>query len=116
MTDTGCELVSRKQFLRELGISDSSERRGRTGQGSWPPHVWIGGKLYYRRAAIDDWIRRQEATAQFAHRTSSRSDAETAAAIPRRAKVLADTAPPLSPEQILQLQSTFANRAEADRP
>jgi hypothetical protein len=61
MTDTGSELVSRKQFLEEFEISDSGERRGRTGQRDWPPHVRIGKKkIYYRRAALDDWIRRQE--------------------------------------------------------
>lgn len=117
MTDTGSELLSRRQFLRELGISDSSERRGRRGRGAWPPHVWIGGKLYYRRAAINDWIRQQEATAQCAHQgQADASEAETTAAILQRAKVHADAAPPLSPEQVLQLQSIFANRAGADGP
>ncbi|ASL16272.1 hypothetical protein MYCOZU2_03898 [Mycobacterium intracellulare subsp. chimaera] len=61
MTDTGSELLSRKQFLAKIGISDSGERRGRTGERDWPPHLLVGQKVYYRRAAVDDWILRQEA-------------------------------------------------------
>ena len=49
---THTELVSRKQLLTELDISDSSERRGRRGNHEWPPHLRIGTKVYYRRAAI----------------------------------------------------------------
>jgi hypothetical protein len=64
MTDTESELITRRQFLKELKISDSSERRGRTGGGEWPPHLLIGKKVYYRRQSLDDWLRHREAATQ----------------------------------------------------
>jgi hypothetical protein len=64
VTDTGSEMIPRREFLKKLMISDSTERRGRTGSGDWPPHIRILSKVYYRRAAVDDWIRRREAISQ----------------------------------------------------
>ena len=64
MTDTVGEFMTRRQFLKELGISDSSERRGRAGGGEWPPHLLIGKKVYYRRESLDDWLRHREAATQ----------------------------------------------------
>ena len=61
MTDTGREWISRRQFLDMLGISDSNERRQRREGHPWPPHLRIGNKVYYRRSAVEDWLRRQEA-------------------------------------------------------
>jgi hypothetical protein len=66
MKDTASELITRGQLLKELGISDSSERRGRTGGGEWPPHLLIGKKVYYRRESLDDWLRHREAATQSA--------------------------------------------------
>jgi hypothetical protein len=66
MTDTVSELMTRRQFLKQLGISDSSERRGRTGGGEWPPHLLIGKRVYYRRESLDDWLRQREAASQSA--------------------------------------------------
>jgi hypothetical protein len=117
MTDTACELMTRKQFLQRMGISDSSERRGRRGGGEWPPHLLIGKKVYYRPESCDDWLRHREAITQSAHqRAVDCTDAEAMTAILRRAKVLADTAPPLTPQQVIELRSIFANRAGAGRP
>jgi hypothetical protein len=64
VTDNGSEMIPRREFLKKLLISDSTERRGRTGSGDWPPHIRILSKVYYRRAAVDDWIRRREAISQ----------------------------------------------------
>ena len=64
MKDTASELMTRRQLLKELGISDSSERRGRTGGGEWPPHLLIGKKVYYRRESLADWLRHREAATQ----------------------------------------------------
>jgi hypothetical protein len=116
MTDTVSELVTRRQFLKKLGISDSSERRGRTGGGEWPPHLLIGKKVYYRRESLDDWLRHREAATQSVPRepVDGNGDAEVMTAILRRAKVLADAAPPLTSQQVLLLRSIFANRAEGD--
>ena len=44
-----------------------------------------------------------------------RIDDTTTAAIRRRAKELADQAPPLTAQQVLLLRSIFANRAGGDR-
>jgi|SRR4051812_25751199 hypothetical protein len=60
MTDTEREWINRRQFLDMLGISDSNERRQRREGRPWPPHLFIGGKVYYRRSAVEDWLRRQE--------------------------------------------------------
>ena len=64
VTDNGSEMIPRREFLKKVPISDSTERRGRTGSRDWRPHFYIGTKVYYRRAAVDDWIRRQEAISQ----------------------------------------------------
>jgi hypothetical protein len=64
MTDTEREWINRRQFLDMLGISDSNERRQRREGRPWPPHLFIGGKVYYRRSAVEDWLRRQEALCQ----------------------------------------------------
>lgn len=61
MTDTEREWINRRQFLDMLGISDSNERRQRREGRPWPPHLRIGNKVYYRRAAVEDWLRAQEA-------------------------------------------------------
>ena len=118
MTDTERELIPRKRLLDELGISDSSERRGRTGNRDWPPHLSIGKKIFYRRASVDDWLRHQEATSRSAHRdaTSSGIDAETMTAILRRAEALADSAPPLTAQQIQILRSLLSSPSGADAP
>jgi hypothetical protein len=113
MTDTVSELVTRRQFLKELGISDSSERRGRTGGGEWPPHLLIGKKVYYRRESLDDWLRHREAATQSVPRepVDDNGDAEVMTAILRRAKVLADAAPPLTAEQALLLRHLMRDTA-----
>ncbi len=90
MNPTG-DLISRRQLLEELEISDSSEwRKRKEGGHEWPPHLCIGRKIYYRRSAVDDWLRRQEALCQPA-------DHATIAAICRCAKEIADSGGPLNP-------------------
>ena len=68
------ELMSRKHFLEKLEISDSSERPRRKGDHEWPPHLLIGKKVYYRRSAVDNFLRRQEASC----RTADHATAEVA--------------------------------------
>ena len=58
------EVLSRKQLLHVLAVSDSTERRRRKSDGDWPPHVCIGNKVCYLRSSVDDWLHRQEATYQ----------------------------------------------------
>lgn len=60
MTDKKSELLPRQQFLREYGVTDSSERRARTEGRPWPPHVELGGRIYYRRATVETWFASQE--------------------------------------------------------
>ena len=109
------ELVSRKQFIEELGISDSSERRGRAGPHDWPPHLCIRTKVYYRRSAVDDWLRRQEAlcNAGLSSNTGRRLiDKPTMAASRLWAKELAENALSLNPQQIALMKSLLACLAE----
>jgi predicted DNA-binding transcriptional regulator AlpA len=58
--DTDRSLISRAELLRDLQISDSTERRHRSGTADWPRHVLIGKKIYYRTSQISAWLCRQE--------------------------------------------------------
>jgi hypothetical protein len=111
--DADSELVPRTILIDEFGISDSCERRRRKEGADWPPHLLIGKKVYYRRESLDDWLRHREAATQSVPRepVDDNADAEVMTAILRRAKVLADAAPPLTSQQVLLLRSIFANRA-----
>ncbi|MEU5840298.1 hypothetical protein [Rhodococcus sp. NPDC047139] len=60
MSSGTSELMSRRRFAQWMGISSAGEARGRTGGGEWPPHVRIGHKVYYRREAVERWLREQE--------------------------------------------------------
>ena len=113
MTVPTGELVPRRQLLEELGLSDSSERRKRQGDGDWPPHLCIGTKVYYRRSAVDDYLRRQEAICQT--RRTGGIDDETMRAVLQRAKDLVEDAPELSAQQVLLLQSLFATTGGGDQ-
>jgi hypothetical protein len=64
MTDNvTSDLLSRSQFLKEYGLSDSAERRGRREGEAWPPHLVIGRKkIYYRRHSVEQWLAEQERT------------------------------------------------------
>ncbi len=55
-------LLTRRQFMSEYGFSDSAERRGRSGNESWPPHIEIGpaGRVYYRRESVETWLQEIE--------------------------------------------------------
>ncbi|KLO30565.1 MULTISPECIES: hypothetical protein [Mycobacteriaceae] len=64
MSDTQCNIISRQVLLEWLGVSDSTERRKRKEGRSWPPHLMIAGKVCYRRSAVEDFIRAQEAICQ----------------------------------------------------
>ena len=108
--DADSELVPRTSLLEEFKISDSFERRRRTGDDDWPPHLFIGRKVYYRRAAIDDWLRRQEV--RLLGVGAQAADELTMAVIRRRAKELADAGHPLGAHQVHLLQSLFADSAE----
>ena len=59
-------VLTRKQFMNEYGFSDSTERRGRTGGESWPPHIEIGpaGRVYYRRESVEAWLQEIESDEQ----------------------------------------------------
>ena len=71
MNPTG-DLLSRRQFFEEIGISDSNERRKRKQGGpDWPPHLCIGTKVFYRRDAVAAWLLRQEANCQLEGATTT---------------------------------------------
>jgi len=54
-------LMGLAEFRALTHLSPSSERRHRREQDDWAPHVVIGRKIFYRRAAVTDWLERQEA-------------------------------------------------------
>ncbi len=60
MTEIARELMSRQHFLEMLGISDSNERRRRKTSPAWPPHLRIGKKVYYRKSAVETYLRQLE--------------------------------------------------------
>jgi hypothetical protein len=111
--DADSELVPRTMLLDEFGISDSSERRLRREGADWPPHLLIGRKVYYRRESLSDWLHRRESTTRPAQRSSDRSDdPEVITAVLRKAKVLAESAPPLTTEQALLLRHLIRDTAK----
>lgn len=54
-------LMGRAEFRALTRLSRSGERAQRRAQDDWPPHIKIGRKVYYRRAAVMGWLTRQEA-------------------------------------------------------
>ena len=63
--------------MNEYGFSDSTERRGRTGGESWPPHIEIGpaGRVYYRRESVEAWLQEIESDEQQAQTAAPAADA-----------------------------------------
>lgn len=55
-------------MLDEFGFPEQTERKQR-GKPGWPPHVLIGTRVHYRRAAVEQWLIDQE------HRASEVRDA-----------------------------------------
>ncbi|MGB0972066.1 MAG: tyrosine-type recombinase/integrase [Mycobacterium sp.] len=64
MIEASSELLRRRQFLEKLGISEGSERRGRTLGEAWPPHLMINQKIYYRRFSVAQWLAEQGSLGQ----------------------------------------------------
>lgn len=54
-------LMGLSEFRALTHLSPSGERRHRLERGDWPPHVEIGRRIFYRRAAVMSWLERQEA-------------------------------------------------------
>jgi len=107
------ELVPRRQLLEEFRLSDSSERRKRQGNEDWPPHLCIGARIFYRRSAVDDYLRRQEAICQT--RRTGGIDDEAMRAVLQRVRDLAEDAPELNRQQVTLLQSLFAKTGGGDK-
>jgi hypothetical protein len=115
MKDANSELLSRRQFLKEYGFSDSAERRGRREGCAWPPHLLIGHKkIYYLRRSVEQWLAEQE------RKNGEAPEPNLSALFPtldedthRLAKELVDRAPALSREQLDSIRAVIAG---ADRP
>lgn len=54
-------LMGLQEFRTLTHLSPSCERRHRRQQQDWPPHVEIGRKVFYRRAAVMRWLELREA-------------------------------------------------------
>lgn len=61
MNATEDDIIRRKKFLKILKISDRAERRRRRSGQPWVPHLRIGNRIYYRRSAVEEFLRAQEA-------------------------------------------------------
>jgi hypothetical protein len=108
MTIDERDLLSRRQFLREYGISDSGEQRGRTG-GPWPPHLRIGHKIYYRRRSVEQWLTEQERATRQPPVADLRALFPTLDEDTRRvANELVNRAPTLSREQLDSILAAIA--------
>ncbi len=55
--------ISRGELARELGLSEDTLRRWE-GRRIGPVCVRAGCRVYYRRAAVQDWLAGQEAARQ----------------------------------------------------
>lgn len=54
-------LLGLAEFRALTHQSPSAERKQRAEAQDWPPHFVIGRKVFYRRAAVMEWLSRQEA-------------------------------------------------------
>ena len=52
--------ISRRELARELGLTEDTLRRWES-RRTGPACVRAGRRVYYRRAAVQDWLAAQEA-------------------------------------------------------
>lgn len=74
------KLLNRTEFAQQLGISESSEHRGRQHEPNWPPHIRVGHLVFYREAAVEQWLFEQEGRTApgAAERIRAQDDTDTA--------------------------------------
>jgi predicted DNA-binding transcriptional regulator AlpA len=53
MNDT---LMTLEEFLALTHLSRSNERKHRSQDEGWPPHIEIGRKVFYRRSTVEKWL------------------------------------------------------------
>lgn len=53
--------VPRVEWLRELGISDRTEKYARSFGLPWPPYVVLAKRVFYSRQRTREWFAEQEA-------------------------------------------------------
>jgi hypothetical protein len=104
------ELVPRTSLLDEFRISDSAERRLRKEGTDWPPHLLIGRKVYYRRETVAGWLRNRESALRQPG-SHHAADTEQLTGVLRSAKILAESAPPLTAEQAQLLRHLTVAKA-----
>ncbi len=114
--DVTSDLLSRSEFLKEYGFSDSAERRGRAEGNAWPPHMVIGHKkIYYRRHSVEQWLAEQERA------SSGAREADPPALFPnleentrRITRELVDRAPALSREQLDSIRAVITGGGQRE--
>ncbi len=52
-------LMSLPELRKVLRLSPSGERRMRSEQQDWPPHITIGRRIFYFRAGVRDFLARR---------------------------------------------------------
>lgn len=63
--------ISRTDLARQLGVSEDTLRRWNAAR-SGPPCIRAGRKIFYRRAAVLDWLEEQETSASRRKRSGGR--------------------------------------------
>ena len=62
-------LIGLAEFRKMLHLSPSGERRMRSEQQDWPPHLSLGRRVFYFRDGVRDFLMRQEVQNQAARET-----------------------------------------------
>jgi hypothetical protein len=96
-------------------VPRSSQKKQRA-LGTFAPHYFVGRRVYYRRAAIEQWIADQERASQGADiRNEAGTNPNVPMTIRRLARELADQPPPLTAEQMVLLRQIFDHAENGGR-
>jgi hypothetical protein len=69
-------VMSLDEFRKLLHLSVSGERRLRSGEPDWPPHLMVGRKVFYLRDGVRDWLKRQVVRSEAEQPTCGCPDSE----------------------------------------
>ena len=62
-------LMELAEFRKLMHLSPSGERRMRSEQQDWPPHMAVGRKVFYLRDGVRDFLHRQAIQHEAASKT-----------------------------------------------
>jgi len=93
-------LMGLAEFRKLLHLSPSGERRLRSEQGDWPPHISVGRKVFYFRDGVRSFLKRLLGAQVGVHPDGGATAEPDAGG-------LATPAPALTAEQMKWLQVAF---------